>query len=365
MEIKITPTEKSRIGEVDFDKLEFGRIFSDHMFEMVWADGRWQNPRILPFGPISITPAMNVLHYGQSVFEGMKAYYADDNTVQLFRPKDHLERLNASASRICIPTLDYDLFIRGLEELLRLDAKWVPRQKGHALYVRPLIYASDDYIAAVESSRYHFYIITSPVGAYYKEGFNPVSLTTPDGYVRAVKGGTGEAKTGGNYAASFLPAREARKKGYTQVLWLDAIEHRYIEEVGTMNIFFRISDRLITPRLTGSVLSGVTRRSIIELAREKGIPVDERQISIDEVFEAGRNGTLQEVFGSGTAAVISPVKQIHHKGNTIQIGDGSIGPVSREMFDTITGIQNGELEDRYGWTHRIRVERTAGVESSG
>lgn len=356
MNIKTKPVEKSRISDVDFDRLDFGRIFSDHMFEMIWKDGHWQEPEIKPFGPISFTPALNVLHYGQSVFEGMKAYYVDEETLHLFRPEDHHKRLNSSCNRICIPETGYETFISGLEKLLSLDAAWVPRKKGCALYVRPLIFASEEYIAAVESGRYHFYVITSPVAGYYDEGFNPVTLTTADGFVRAVKGGTGEVKTAGNYAASFLPARRARENGYTQVLWLDANENRYVEEVGTMNIFFLIGGTLITPRLSGSVLNGITRRSVIELARQQDIPVEERRITIDEVFDAGSSGELEEAFGSGTAAVISPVKQIHHRGETVKIGDGNIGPLAKKMFDTITGIQYGDIEDTFGWTHPVKVK---------
>lgn len=356
MDIKTTLTDKSRLSGVNFDKLDFGRTFSDHMFEMIWQNGSWQKPQIKPYGPVSFTPALHGLHYGQSVFEGMKAYYVDDKTIHLFRPEVHHERLNNSCNRICIPPTIYDTFINGLEKLLRIDSGWVPRNKGRALYVRPLIYASEEYIAAKASERYHFYIITCPVAAYYNEGFNPVSLTTTKGYVRAVKGGTGEVKTAGNYAASFLPATEARDQGYTQVLWLDAIENRYIEEVGTMNIFFLINGTLITPKLSGSVLNGVTRRSVIEIAKKEGTAVEERRITIDEIFEESEKGTLEEVFGSGTAAVISPVKLIHHNGRKIEIGSGTIGPFAKKMYDTITGIQYGEIDDSFGWTHSVKVK---------
>ncbi len=353
--IKIEEAEYSRIGEVDFDNLQFGRLFGDHMFEMEFRDGVWGQPTIKPFGKIEITPALNVMHYGQAVFEGMKAFYVDENTVNIFRPDVHFERFNKSARRMCIPETDYETFIAALEGLIRLDKKWIPKKSGTAMYIRPVIYASDDYLAARVSDVYSYYIITSPVGAYYAEGFNPVSLTTPNGYVRAVKGGTGEAKTAGNYAASFLPARKAQQEGYTQVLWLDAIENKYIEEVGTMNIHFLIGDTLVTPKLTGSVLAGVTRRSVTALADEWGYKVEERKISIDEVFEASENGSLKEVFGSGTAAVISPVGTIEHNGKTIQIGSGKIGDFAQRLFDEITGIQYGKVEDRHGWVHSVEV----------
>lgn len=354
-DLKIERVTSSRVHEVDFDNLEFGRKFCDHMFEMRFDNGVWGAPEIKPFGSIEITPALNVFHYGQSVFEGMKAFYVDENTVNIFRPEMHFERFNKSCRRMCVPETDYETFITALEELIKLDKNWIPKDPGTALYLRPFIFASDNLLAARVSDVYSYYIITSPVGAYYKEGFNPVSLTTPDGYVRAVKGGTGEAKTSGNYAASFLPAKKAQENGYTQVLWLDAIENKYIEEVGTMNIHFLIGDTVITPKLTGSVLAGVTRKSVLTLSEEWGYKVEERKISIDEVFEASANGTLKEVFGSGTAAVISPVGLIQHNGITINIGDGRIGDFAQKLFNEITGIQYGKIEDRYGWVHSVNV----------
>lgn len=353
--LKVERAISSRIGEVDFNNLQFGRLFSDHMFEMVFENGTWGEASIKPFQTIETTPALNALHYGQAVFEGMKAFYVDEETINIFRPDVHFARFNNSCRRMCIPETDYETFIAALEELLRLDKAWVPKDHGTALYLRPVIFASDNYLAARVSDIYNYYIVTSPVGAYYPEGFNPVSLTTPDGYVRAVKGGTGEAKTAGNYAASFLPAKKAQEEGYTQVLWLDAIENKYIEEVGTMNIHFLINDTLVTPELTGSVLAGVTRHSVTELAKEWGYRVEERRISIDEVFEASQNGSLKEVFGSGTAAVISPVGLIHHDGTTINIGNGQIGDVAKRLFDEITGIQYGDIADRYGWVHSVKV----------
>jgi len=355
MTIKITPAESSRLSTVDFDHLTFGKTFSDHMVEMIWDNEQWQKPEIKPYGPISFTPALNALHYGQEVFEGMKAYYVNEETLHLFRPDVHHNRFNLSCRRMCMPEIEYAPFLESMEELLRIDVGWVPKKEGRALYIRPLMFASQEFIAAVESTRYNYYVITCPVAAYYKEGFNPVKLTTSKEYVRAVRGGTGEVKTGGNYAASFLPAKQAREQGYTQVLWLDAIENRYVEEVGTMNIFFKLNGKLVTPQLSGSVLNGITRRSVIELARDEGIEVEERRISINEVFEAGKSGELEEVFGSGTAAVISPVKEIHHNGETITIGNGTVGPAARKLFDTITGIQYGEIEDRHGWTHPIAI----------
>lgn len=353
--LNIEKAMSTNIGKVDFENLQFGRLFGDHMFEMTFQDGKWGEPCIKPFGKIEISPALNVMHYGQAVFEGMKAFYVDENTVNIFRPDVHFERFNKSCRRMCIPETEYETFISALEALVKLDKQWIPKKSGTAMYIRPVIFASDDYLAARVSDVYSYYIITSPVGAYYAEGFNPVSLTTPDGYVRAVKGGTGEAKTAGNYAASFLPARKAQQDGYTQVLWLDAKENKYIEEVGTMNIHFLIGDTLVTPELTGSVLAGVTRRSVTALAKEWGYTVEERRITIDEVFEASKNGSLKEVFGSGTAAVISPVGLIQHNGDTINIGNGLVGEFAQKLFDEITGIQYGKIEDRHGWVHSVTV----------
>ncbi|MEX0647300.1 MAG: branched-chain amino acid aminotransferase [Balneolaceae bacterium] len=350
-----TTIEKSRLSKVDFDNLEFGKVFSDHMVSMEYNHGQWNSPEVLPYAPISFHPSMHVLHYGQAVFEGMKAYYADDNTIHLFRPEDHHERLNKSCRRLCIPEISKEAFIGSLEELLRLDHKWVPKTHGHALYVRPFVFASQEFIAARVADEYQYMVITSPVAAYYKEGFNPVSLTTSEKFVRAVQGGTGEAKAAGNYGGSFFPAQKAQQDGFTQVLWLDAKENKYVEEVGTMNIFFLMGDKLITPRLGGTVLPGITRRSVIALAKEWGVDVEERRITIDEIYEAHGKGELKEVFGSGTAAVISPVGLIHHQGNTITLDQEKIGPFAKKMFDTITGIQYGKLDDPFGWVHPVKV----------
>ncbi len=356
MKISITETDQSRISDVDFDNLQFGRVFSDHMLEMVYRDGKWHQPEIKPYGPIQFTPSMQALHYGQAIFEGMKAYHVDDETIHLFRPKDHHQRLNNSAHRLCMPKVDEEVFIKGLEKLILLDHQWVPKVHGHALYVRPFMFASEEYLAAKVSKEYHFYVITSPVAAYYSEGFNPVKLTTSEKFVRAVRGGTGEAKAAGNYAGSFLPAQNAQSKGFTQVIWLDALENRYIEEVGTMNIFFLIDDKLVTPKLSGSVLPGITRRSVIAVAKEWGVEVVEQRVAIDEIIDSYKEGKLQEVFGSGTAAVISPVGLIHHNGETIQLDQEKIGPFAKKMFNTITGIQYGKVEDNFGWTHPITLE---------
>ncbi|OGP24026.1 MAG: branched chain amino acid aminotransferase [Deltaproteobacteria bacterium GWC2_56_8] len=352
-EIEIIKTPSPRLKDSLLENPGFGSIFSDHMFSSVYREGRWQSPMVMPFGDISVSPALTCLHYGQAIFEGLKAFYSRDGRINIFRVDKYHERMNKSAKRLCIPDVPYDLFINGLKELVSLDSGWIPKKRGFSLYIRPFIFASDNFLGVRVSDTYRFFIITSPVGAYYKEGINPVSLTTPGEYVRAVKGGLGSAKTPANYAASLLPAEEAKKKGFTQVLWLDAIEHRYIEEVGTMNMFFVIGDELSTPSLEGSVLSGVTRDSVIMLAGKWGMKVSERRISIDEVFRATKDGSLKEAFGTGTAAVISPVGQIEHKGERITINNNKIGQLSQRLYDTITGIQYGELPDADGWIYTI------------
>ncbi len=352
-EIEVIKTDSPRLKDSLLENPGFGTIFSDHMFSSDYRDGKWQETRVMPFGDIKVSPALTCLHYGQAIFEGLKAFHSKDGRINIFRIDKYHERMNRSAKRLCIPDVPYELFINGLKELVSLDSGWIPKKKGFSLYIRPFIFATDNFLGVRVSDTYRFLIITSPVGAYYKEGIDPVSLMTPGEYVRAVKGGLGSAKTPANYAASLLPAEEAKKKGFTQVLWLDAIEHRYIEEVGTMNMFFVINDEVATPSLEGSVLSGVTRDSVIRLAKKWGMKVSERRISIDEVFRATKDGSLKEAFGTGTAAVISPVGQIEHKGERITINNNKIGQLSQRLYDTITGIQYGELPDADGWIYTI------------
>lgn len=344
----------SRLHQVNFENLRFGVDFSDHMLSCRHEHGAWQTARIIPYEDLRFQPSMVALHYGQSVFEGMKAYYKNDTTIQLFRPLDHYRRLVNSCVRMCIPPPPEEIFMEGLRQLLTLDREWVPKTDGGSLYIRPLVFGSDEMIMAKSSESFEFLIMTSPVGPYYHQGgIKPLSLTTAPEYVRAVVGGTGEAKTAGNYAASFKPAAEVQKKGFAQVMWLDAVERRYIEEVGTMNLFFKFRDRLATPSLTGSVLPGITRRSVIELAREEGVVVSEERLSVDALFEAHERGELEEVFGAGTAAVIAPVDHIHHLGRSIRLDVEEMGPFARRMYDQITGIQYGRIEDRFGWTHPV------------
>lgn len=344
----------SRLTETDLDNPGFGSIFSDHMFSMEYRDGSWTDAEIIPFDDFSCSPAMATLHYGQTIFEGMKAFHTQDGEVQIFRPHRHFERLNRSCRRMCIPETDPDFLVQALKELISVDREWVPKKQGNALYIRPLIFATDPYLGVRPSRTYRMFIMTSPVGAYYKEGINPVSLTTTDEYIRAVRGGSGFIKTACNYGPTLLPALQAQNNGYTQILWLDAHEHKYIEEVGTMNIFFKIGGKLITPGLGGSILGGVTRDSAIVLAREWGVEVEERPVSIDEVFEAHHEGELEEVFGTGTAAVISPVGSIHHNGKTIVTDEHEIGPFARRIYDAITGIQYGSQKDIHQWMSDVK-----------
>ena len=353
MDIRITRTGKSRLHDVDFDKLEFGEILSDHMAIMDYKGGKWAEPSIIPYGPMDIYPALCTFHYGQAIFEGLKAFSGIDGAVKVFRPDRYHQRMLRSSHRLCIPGIDFETFAGSLRELLLLDRDWIPQKKGYSLYIRPFIIAMDNFLGVRVSETYRFMIITSPVGAYYKEGINPVKLITSGEYVRAVRGGLGTAKTPANYAASLYPGEEAKKKGFTQVLWLDGIERKYIEEVGTMNICFVLGTELVTPPLEGSVLDGITRQTVIHLCKDHGIMVKERRISIDELIDSSKTGTLRECFGTGTAAVISPVGEIQHDGSTITINGGRIGPIAQSLYDEITGIQYGERPDRFGWCYSI------------
>ncbi|WP_372638053.1 branched-chain amino acid aminotransferase [Fodinibius sp.] len=350
----ITKTTESRIDQVDFDELGFGRVFSDHMLEVEFADGQWNQPRIKPYGAIEVSPSLHVFHYGQSVFEGAKAYYVDDETINLFRIEKNYERMARSCERICMPFVDRETFMDGIAALINVDSQWVPRKEGDVLYIRPFISAFDRVIAANPSETYRFYVITSPVGAYYSKS---VKLTTSQKYIRAAKGGVGDAKFAGNYAGSFYPARKAKEKGYDQVLWLDAFEHKFIEEVGTMNIFFVIDGTLVTPELGGTILPGVTRDSVIQLARKWEIPVEKRRITIDEVIDAGKSGVLEEAFGAGTAAVIAPIEEIHHDGTSVTPAETDRGPVGQRLYDTIYDIQRSRTEDPFDWVRPIDVSK--------
>lgn len=336
------------------DRLGFGINFTDHMFNMDYdAAHGWHNPRIEPYGPMIMDPATMVLHYGQGVFEGLKAYRTADGRIQLFRPRDNFKRLNNSCRLLCIPEIDEDFLLKALKALLQLDKDWVPGAPETSLYIRPTIVAMDPYLGVRASHTYRCFIILSPVGAYYPEGFNPVKIQVTREHVRAVRGGLGEAKTMGNYAASLLAGDKAHKAGFTQVLWLDGVELKYIEEVGSMNIFFMIGDELITPALNGSILPGVTRDAVLALSRKWGLKVSERLISIEEVVTAHENGHLKEIFGSGTAAVISPVGELNDNGRSLRVGDGEVGPLAHKLYQAITDLQYGKAKDAMGWIEPV------------
>ena len=333
-------------------ELSFGTVFTDHMFVVDFQEEKgWYDPRIKPYGPFSLDPACAVLHYAQAIFDGLKAFRGKDGRVRLFRPQKHIERLNNSARRLCIPPVDPDLALRALIELVGLEKDWVPSTVGTSLYIRPTIIASEPFLGVRPARSYIYYVILSPVGAYYPEGMNPVKILVVDKYVRAVEGGVGGAKTGVNYASSLYAAEEAKHQGFTQVLWLDGRERKYLDEVGTMNIMLQIGDEVVTPSLGhGTILPGVTRDSALTLMREWGMRVSERAVSIDEVARAARQGLLREVWGTGTAAVISPVGELAYKGERIVINQGKIGELTQKLYDAIVGIQYGTAPDTHGWT---------------
>ncbi len=358
MDISVHPIDpaKSRPKPQDEKNLVFGRVFSDHMFMMDFAKGKgWNNARIVPYHLLEMDPAAMVLHYGQGVFEGLKAYRWPNDRICLFRPDQNWERLNRSARRMCMPEIDLDFQMYAVEQLIKLDREWVPHSIGSSLYIRPTMIATEPHLGVRAADQYLYFIITGPVAAYYAEGFNPVKIYVSEEYVRTVRGGVGEDKTMANYASSLYPAQLAKEKGFTQVLWLDAVERRYVEEVGTSNIFFRIDDELVTPPLAGSILPGVTRDSVIQLAGYWGIRVIERQISIDEVIETARSGKMKEMFASGTAAVISPVGEICYRDRQYMISDGGVGEWAKKFYDEILGIQYGEREDVIGWIRHLKL----------
>ncbi len=347
--IKITPTLNSKISSVDFDNIPFGQVFSDHMFTADYIDGVWKNCEIKQLGHLSVHPGNLAWHYGQSIFEGMKASITNDGVPLLLRPEKHIERLNNSARRMCMPEFPEETFIEAIEKLVWMDRAWIPSKKGSALYIRPLMMAMDSALGVRPSDSYKLLIFTLPVGPYYNK---PVSLLAQDEYVRAADGGVGEAKTAGNYAASLYPARLAKEKGYDQVMWMDAKEFRYIQEVGTMNIFFVIDGKVITPKAGGTILKGITRDCAITILRDEGYEVEERLLDIAEIIEAHKNGTLQEIFGTGTAAVISNVYKFAHKGVDYEI-DVDQFKVSPFLKTYIEALRAGEKADKFGWLSHL------------
>ena len=354
LDIKITRTATPKAKPTDETKLGFGKKFSDHMFVMDYTEGEgWHDARIVPYGPFELDPATVVFHYAQEIFEGMKCYRRKDGGLQLFRPRDNFRRMNRSAERMAIPQFDEDVAMAGLEKLLEVEKDWVPHTQGATLYIRPTIIAMDPMLGVHAAHTYKFYIILSPSGAYYAGGLAPVDIYVEDKYVRAVRGGIGFAKTGGNYAASIRAGEIAEEKGYTQVLWLDGVEQKYVEEVGAMNMMFVIDGKIVTPMLNGSILPGITRDSILKLAKHLGYETEERRIAIQEVFDAAHAGRLNEAFGTGTAAVVSPVGALCWNGEKLIINNGEIGPIAQKLYDTLTGIQMGRIEGPKGWVHTI------------
>ena len=354
-EIKVELTKQPKAKPTDETKLGFGSIFTDHMFVTNYDEGQgWHDARIVPYGPIELDPSAMCLHYGQTVFEGMKAYRAKDGRVLLFRPEKNMARLNVSNERLCIPKIDEAFALKCIEKLVSVEKDWIPTAEGTSLYIRPFIFATDAHVGVHPGKHLMFMVICSPVGAYYPEGLNPVKIYVESKYVRAVRGGMGYAKTGGNYAASLKAQDEAEEQKYTQVLWLDGVERKYVEEVGTMNVFFVIGDEVVTPALQGSILPGVTRMSAIEILKSWGLNVSERPIEIQEIYDAYQNGQLKEAFGTGTAAVISPIGQLKWDDHVMEINNGKIGEISQRLYDTLTGIQWGNIEDTMHWTVEVK-----------
>ncbi len=353
-DIRIELTKSPKAKPTDESALGFGKIFTDHMFIMDYTTGKgWHDARIVPYGNIEFSPAAMCLHYGQEVFEGLKAYRTADGEIQLFRPEENFKRLNLSNERLVIPAIDEEFALHALKELLKIEKDWVPHSEGASLYIRPFIIACDPFLGVRPGDEYKFIIILSPSGAYYSTGLNPVSIYVEEKYVRAVKGGMGYAKTGGNYAASLIGQDEAHKQNYSQVLWLDGVEKKYVEEVGAMNMFFIIDGEVLTPELVGSILPGITRKSTIELCKSWGMKVSERRITIQEIADAYKAGKLEEAFGTGTAAVISPVGHLKWGDMVMEINGNKIGPVSQKLYDTMTGIQYGRLPDEKGWIVKV------------
>lgn len=350
MEIKVTLTDSPKAKPADESKLGFGQIFTDHMFLMDYSKEKgWHDPRIVPYGPIPLDPSAACFHYAQEIFEGMKAYRTAEGSIQFFRPQENFKRLNASCDRLVIPHLDEKLLLDSLKKLVEVEKDWVPHEKDTSLYIRPFIISNQAVLGVHPSKSYVYCVILSPSGAYYKGGLNPVKIYVETKYVRAVKGGMGMVKTGGNYAASLIAQEEAEKEGYSQVLWLDGVERKYIEEVGAMNVFFKIGDEVVTPELSGSILPGITRKSVLEVLRSWGMKVSERRLSVDELMKAAQDGTLEEAWGTGTAAVISPIGELKCDDIVTTINNNKIGPLSQKLYDTLTDLQWGRSKDPFGW----------------
>ena len=353
-EIKVTLAQTLKEKPRDESRLGFGKLFTDHMLVIPYdQDKGWHDPQVIPYQDFKMDPAAMVLHYGQAIFEGMKCYRRADGGLQLFRPQDNFERMGRSAQRMCMPAPDVALCLEGLKTLLAVEKDWVPHKEGTSLYIRPTMIATDPMLGVHASHSYLFYIILSPVGAYYANGLSPVRIYVEDQYVRAVRGGVGFTKCAGNYAASILAGEIANQKGYAQVLWLDGVEQKYVEEVGSMNMMFAYGDQIVTPMLNGSILPGITRDSILKLARRLGYEVEEKRLAIADIFADIKAGRCTEAFGTGTAAVVSPVGELCWQGEKVTLGDGGIGRIAQKLYDTLTGIQWGRLPDENSWIVRL------------
>ncbi len=351
LNIKVEKTKNPKAKPGKGEKLGFGRIFTDHMFEMDYTEGKgWHDARIVPFHNLELSPAAMVFHYGQEMFEGLKAYRGADGKARLFRPDMNAKRTTNTNKRLCIPYLPEEDFVEAVKAVVKVDEDWIPTEEGTSLYIRPFIIATDEFLGVAPAQTYKFMVILSPSGAYYESGLAPVGIWVEDEYVRAVRGGMGFAKTGGNYAASLIAQVKAHDDGYSQVLWLDGVEQKYIEEVGAMNIFFKIDGKVVTPKLNGSILPGVTRDSVLQLCKAMGFETEERRISIDELIAAQKEGKLEECFGTGTAAVISPVGKLRYKDDVMTISGNKIGELTQKLYDKLTGIQWGKCEDEFGWS---------------
>jgi branched-chain amino acid aminotransferase len=343
--IKVTKTEKSKINQVDFNNIPFGKVFADHMFTMDYADGEWSNFEIVPFQNLSFSPAISSLHYGQSIFEGMKAY-RKDREIYTFRAKDNFNRMNKSAERMCMPPIPNEMVMNGLKQLLEVDKEWIPENETNSLYIRPFMFATDEYVGIRPSETYKFIIFSCPVGSYYTE---PLKVKIETHYTRAANGGVGEAKAAGNYASSLYPAKLAKEKGYHQLLWTDSKEHKYVEESGTMNVMFVINGRLLTPSLSGTILPGITRKSVLEIVKTWGIEVEERKIEVAEILDAIKNGTLEEAFGAGTAATIAQIQTIGHEGTDYELPSIPERKISNKVLKFLNELKRGQQEDKWGW----------------
>lgn len=350
LNISITKATNSRVNELDWNDLPFGRVFSDHMFEMDYVDGKWQNPVIRPFGDLTMSPATSILHYGQTFFEGMKATKSDSGEILLFRPEENAKRFNLSADRMCMPEVPVEMFIEALRTLLMVDKNWIPSKEGYSLYIRPFMIAMDPYVGIRPSDTYKFIIFTCPVGAYYSE---PVKVKIETYYSRAVEGGTGFAKAGGNYAGSLYPAMKGQQEGFRQLIWTDAKEHKYIEESGTMNVLFVIDGKIITPASSQTILAGITRRSVVDIARDWGYEVEERKVSVEEVVNAMKEGRLSEAFGAGTAATIAQISAINFDGTTYELPPIEGREFSNKVLDYLTAYKHGKVADKFGWIMKV------------